>query len=164
MKRLLLLGLFSAGLAATGCYADAGYYGPTTAVAVAGPNMVYVDGAPGVQVVADYDYPVFYSDGLYWRYDGGIWYSSRWHDRGWGRSYNVPVGVRGIREPGMYAHYHGNVGYRTNAGVVRGNYGATYRANPNTVVRDHRSEPVRSAPVYRSAPSRGPVVRDHRSR
>jgi hypothetical protein len=160
----------SVGFGAAGCYADAGYsagyYGPTTAVAVAGPDMVVVDGAPGVQVVAaDYDYPVFYSDNLYWRYDGGIWYSSRWHDRGWGRNYNVPVGVRGINRPEGYAHYRNSPNYRTHV-EARGNAGFRQNngnrgGNSGPVVRDHRSEPARSAPA-RSAPSHGPVVRDHR--
>src|SRR5665811_2609224 len=63
----------------------------------AAPQMEYV--GPGVQVVSDYDYPVFYSDGFYWRYDGGNWYRSGYWNRGWGVSYNVPVGVRGINRP-----------------------------------------------------------------
>src|SRR5207244_1286987 len=45
-------------------------------------NYVYV--SPNVQVIEDYDYPVFFSDGMYWRNDGGVWYSSSYHDRGWG--------------------------------------------------------------------------------
>jgi hypothetical protein len=119
--------------------------------------------SPGVQVIADYDYPVFYSDGFYWRYDGGMWYRSGYWNRGWGVAYNVPVGVRGINRPEAYAHYRGGVGYR---GGYNNGYRGGYRANTgynNAGVRDHRAP----AAVYRgggggrSAPSR-PVVRDHR--
>ena len=116
----------------------------------AGPQLEYV--APGVQVIADYDYPVFYSDGYYWRNDGGIWYRSGFYNRGWAVSYNVPYGVRGIREPGAYAHYRGG-GYA----------GPAYRGgvyNNGAAVRDHRAYSA-PAPAYRPA-SRGPVVRDHR--
>ncbi len=67
------------------------------------PEMVVV--SPGVQVVYDYDYPVFFNAGFYWRYDGGVWYSSRFHTGGWARSYNVPGGIRGINHPEGYAHY-----------------------------------------------------------
>lgn len=133
---------------ATGCYTEAdvgyraGYVGPA-------PAMVEV--SPGVMVISDYDYPVFYSDGLYWRQYGNVWYSSRAYNGGWAVSYSVPYGVRGIREPYAYAHYRG--GYAAPAyrggGAVRG----------GVEVRDHRSY---SAPAYRSAPARGPVVRDHR--
>lgn len=133
----------------------------------AGPSMAYV--APGVQVVADYDYPVFYSDGYYWRYgDGGVWYRSGYYDRGWAVSYNVPYGVRGIARPEAYAHYRGNWnggyngGYRPNQnwGAPRGGYyqRPSSNASGGVYVNDHRGG---YSPTYRSAPSR-PVVRDHR--
>jgi len=142
---------FVIAIAAAGCYTEAdvggGYGGGAY---VAGPSMVYA--APGVQVIADYDYPIFYSDGLYWRQYGGVWYSSRVYTGGWGVAYNVPGGIRGIREPGAYAHYRG--GY---AGPVY--RGGTY--NNGAVVRDHRTYSA-PAPAYRPAPARGPVVRDHR--
>ena len=146
---------------ATGCYteADVGY---SAGYAAPAPALVEVE--PGVQVISDYDYPVFYSDGFYWRWDGGAWYrSSRW-DRGWIVDYNVPVRVRGIRNPGGYVHYRarGGVDVRDHRDYDGGRPGyraaPAYRAAPGPVVRDHRS-----APVYRSAPpARGPVVRDHR--
>lgn len=150
--------------AATGCYteADVGY---TAGYAAPAPDLVYV--SPGVQVVADYDYPVFFSDGVYWRYDGGVWYRSpRWNG-GWAVSYNVPVTVRGIDRPGRYVHYRagGGVMVRDHRGggyyAPAGRPATVYRAGPGgPVVRDHRS----AAPVYRAAPPprRGPVVRDHR--
>ena len=67
----LVLIAMTIALMASGCavgytdtYPDNGY----------GPDLVYA--APGVQVIADYDEPVFFSDGLYWRYSGGYWYRS----------------------------------------------------------------------------------------
>ncbi len=74
----------------------------------AAPEMVSV--SPGVQVIADYDQPVFYSDGMYWRSMNGAWYSSRVHNGGWAMSYSVPVGVRGISRPETYVHYRNNAG------------------------------------------------------
>lgn len=137
-----------------GVYGGGGY---------ASPNMEYV--GPGVQVVSDYDYPVFYSDGFYWRYDGGLWYRSGYYNRGWAVNYNVPYGVRGIARPEGYAHYHGGAGYG-----ARGGYNGGYRGQPayrgGGEVRDHRTAPVYrggggGGATYRPAPSR-PVVRDHR--
>jgi len=124
----------------------------------AAPSMEYI--GPGVQVIADYDYPVFYSDGFYWRNDGGVWYRSGYYDRGWGVNYNVPIGVRGIARPEGYAHYRGgyarnNGGYRPNP-TYGGYRGGNVRASGGVQVNDHRS-----GGSYRAAPSR-PVVRDHR--
>jgi hypothetical protein len=116
MLRTILISAVLA-TAAAGCYSeepDVAYAGD--GYAAAGPGLVEV--SPGVDVISDYDYPVFYSDGLYWRYDGGIWYQSGYYNRGWGVAYNVPYGVRGIRNPGAYAHWHG------------GGYGG---------IRDHRT-------------------------
>jgi hypothetical protein len=149
MRGITKLLPFAIAIGFAGCYseADVGYGGGGY---VGGPSLVYA--APGVQVIADYDYPIFYSDGLYWRNDGGVWYSSRVYTGGWGVNYNVPYGVRGIREPGAYAHYRGG-GYA----------GPRYRGgaynNGGAAVRDHRTN---VAPAYRAAPARGPVVRDHR--
>ena len=60
---------------AAGCYATA-----TTADPY-GPDLVYA--GPGVQVIADYNEPIFYSEGLYWRYYGGAWYRSSYYTGGW---------------------------------------------------------------------------------
>lgn len=141
---------FVIAAAAAGCYtsADVGYGGG----AYVGPAPALVYAAPGVQVIADYDEPIFFSDGLYWRSYGGVWYSSRVYNGGWAASYNVPYGVRGIREPGAYAHYRpaGYAGPRYRGGAYNG----------GAAVRDHRTYSA-PAPAYR-APARGPVVRDHR--
>ena len=53
--------ILAAGLL-TGCYAT------VSGDAYAPPDMAYV--SPGVQVIADYDEPIFYSDGFYWRSGG----------------------------------------------------------------------------------------------
>jgi hypothetical protein len=147
-------------LFAVGCYteADVGYGGPGY---YGGPAPAMEVVTPGVQVVAvDYDYPVFYSSGLYWRFYGGTWYSSRYHTGGWAVNYNVPVGVRGIDRPYEYAHYRGRAGYGGGP-AYRGGPAPAYRGNGGVEVRDHRA-PAAAAPAYRQAPARGPVVRDHR--
>lgn len=123
---------------ATGCVAG-GEVGYSVAYAAPAPNLVYV--APGVQVIADYDYPVFFADGVYWRYDGGVWYRSRRYTGGWAITYDVPVTVRHIDRPATYVHYR-----------------ATAVARTRAPVRDHRAAPA-AAPA-----ARHPVVRDHRRR
>jgi hypothetical protein len=157
----------------TGCYATArpvGYGYQATAV---GPNLAYI--GPNVQVVSDYDYPVFYSDNYYWRYDGGLWYRSSYHTGGWSVWNDVPVGVRSIDRPYGYVHYRGgNNGYRQPAynGGYNGGYrqpppvaSPTYRTQPTyqpaagAPVRDHRE----NQPMARPAPAPAPV-RDHRHR
>ena len=157
--RVLILSLLIA--AASGCYSEEPGVDYGGSAYVGTPQMEVV--SPGVQVIADYDYPVFYSDGYYWRNDGGIWYRSGFYNRGWAVSYNVPYGVRGIGHPEYYAHYHGgyNAGYRggyranTAWGSPRGGGGVrTYNSRPAAVYRGGGS--------YRAAPSRGAVVRDHR--
>jgi hypothetical protein len=147
--------LITAGLA-TGCYYEEPVYGGA-AVATGAPAMETV--SPGVQVVvADYDYPVFFTDGFYWRYYGGVWYSSRWYDRGWGVNYRVPYGISRIDRPYAYAHYRGGYyngvrgGYRT-APVYNGG-----RAAP--VYRGGTTTPVYRAPARSYRPSA--PVRDHR--
>jgi hypothetical protein len=128
LRTILISALFAT--AAAGCYSeepDVAYGGGGDTYAA--PGLVEV--SPGVDVIADYDYPVFYSDGFYWRYDGGIWYQSGFYNRGWGVAYNVPYGVRGIHNPNGYAHWHGGGGY----GGVRDH--RTYGGG--AIARDHRS-------------------------
>jgi hypothetical protein len=149
MRNLLLATALLLGTGA-GCYMEepAPMYGGNAYVA-AGPQLAYV--SPGVQVVADYDYPVFYSGGFYWRSYGGYWYSSRWHDRGWGISRNVPVGVRGIARPYAYSHYRGpGVGYRDHRG-----YAPAYRGGAAVRTPAYRA-PART---YRPSSSNTTTVR-----
>ena len=168
MRSLITLSFL--GALAAGCYGEGGYGAGYSYGYAASPNLVEV--SPGVQVIADYDYPVFYSDNYYWRYDNGAWYRSNGYNGGWAVSYDVPYRVRSIDRPYAYVHYRGgdwNGGY--NRGVT--GYDRGYRGGP--VVRDQRSftpsyqqrsyqaprQPVYQGRTY-EAPSRGPVVRDHR--
>jgi hypothetical protein len=69
------------------------------------PELVVV--SPGVQVIADLDEPIFYSNNYYWRNQGGYWYRSQYHTRGWARVEAAPVEIRAIERPAAYIHYHG---------------------------------------------------------
>jgi hypothetical protein len=149
------------GVAAlTGCYVSDGagpaYSGGAYATAstdgyAATPDLVTVQ--PGVQVVADYDEPVFFVDGFYWRNYDGYWYRSNNYYAGWYFYERPPVAVVRIERPYAYAHYR-PPGYVARANV-------RYRA-PEVITRDHRT--VQAAPGYRAAPAAAPVVtRDHRT-
>src|SRR5688572_26509836 len=87
---------------AAACTGSAQVHGSATYTA---PELVYV--SPGVQVVADWDEPVFYTDNYYWRYHSGVWYRSQYHTRGWVRVQTVPVAVRQIDRPTAYIRYRG---------------------------------------------------------
>jgi hypothetical protein len=125
--------LFAIALAASpACLVSGGVRGGF----VAQPELVVV--SPGVQVVADYDEPIFYSDGLYWRFTGGAWYSSRVHTGGWYVNSRVPMGVRGISRPEAYVHYRAG-------GAVRDHREPGWerreeRREAQPIVRDHREE------------------------
>ena len=66
--------------------------------------MVYI--SPGVQVIEDYDQPVFYSSSFYWHYNDGVWYQSRSYTGGWVRVTAAPAAIVRIQQPSMYVHYH----------------------------------------------------------
>lgn len=121
MRKTLFSILVTAGLSACTGSGQVTYSGE-----VQPPQLVEV--SPGVQVIADYDQPVFYSDSYYWRYDNGVWYRSREHTRGWARVEVLPPQIRTIDRPQIYVHYHGRAQ-------------ATLR-NDNVEVRDQREEPV----------------------
>src|ERR1051326_6667912 len=87
-----------------GCF-DHAHARYSATVAYSSPELVAV--APGVQVIADYDQPVFYSDNYYWRYDNGVWYRSRDYRRDWARIEVVPDRIRTIERPEMSVHSHG---------------------------------------------------------
>src|SRR5512140_2807848 len=70
-----------------------------------GGGLVEVE--PGVQVVADYDYPVFFNGGFYYRYDNGYWMRARdYRHGGWERTREVPHPIARIDRPERYRHYH----------------------------------------------------------
>jgi hypothetical protein len=185
---LLVLGLVAA---ATGCYAHDGYgYGYTTVSAQptyvapapvhteisasvsASPDLVSV--TPGVQVIANYHEPIFYSAGYYWReYDGG-WYRSSSYSGGWSHYHDgAPYAVRSLPNRGYYRNYRpagyvsrghydrGHVGY-DRRGYNRAGYDRGYnRGYERPVVRDYRG--ANRGYERRGHDNRAPVVRDHRS-
>jgi hypothetical protein len=112
----------------------------TVASDVAAPDLVVI--SPGVQVIADLDEPIFYSGNYYWRNQGGFWYRSTSHTRGWARVEVAPVEIRTIERPSAYVHYHGAARAQI-SGERRG-------PPPVAVVRDHRE----SATTVRAPPPR----------
>jgi hypothetical protein len=105
LRKLVFLGALAAFVSSAACYVEPHHY----------PYNYYnryglVTIAPGVSVVADYDYPVFYSAGSFWLFDRGLWYRSAHPYGGW--VYSVPPpAVLGLNNPSAYVHYH-PYGYR----------------------------------------------------
>jgi hypothetical protein len=139
----LLLAAIAAAALAAGCLGTVGYSASVSSQGY-GPDLVYA--APGVQVIADYDEPIFFADSLYWRFDGVRWYRSSYHTGGWVYA-TPPAVVLRIGRPHDFVHY------RPQGWVAR-----RERAHPQAPVRDHRVETPR---VERKAPpaSKDP---DHR--
>jgi hypothetical protein len=77
------------------------------------PELVVI--SPGVQVIADLDEPIFYSNHYYWRNQGGSWYRSASHTRGWARVEIAPVEIRTIERPSAYIHYRGGTRARVSS-------------------------------------------------
>lgn len=154
--RTLAAFMFAAFCACTGEV----QYRATGTATIDTPDLVEV--SPGVQVVADYDEPVFYSDGAYWRFYGDTWYRSDNYAGGWVYAERPPERVVTIRSPGAFVHYRpsGYVArhreYRR-AEPIRAER-RERRADP--VVRDHREE--RHEEHREEHREGGPVVRDHR--
>jgi hypothetical protein len=64
-----------------------------------------VEAAPGVQVIADYDAPVFFNGGRYWRHNDGGWYSSSIYTGGWELQASPPSVIVNIDRPERFVHY-----------------------------------------------------------
>ena len=162
MHRFTLPALVLATAFATGCYADGVGYSATVSNAGYGVDLVYA--APGVQVIADYNEPIFYADGFYWRFSDNLWYRSTYYTGGWGYYATPPSAIVGIRRPHDYVHYRPQ-GWtpRRQQPIVR-----DHRME-RPIVRDHREErrpppPPRhvAPPPSRPAPPPPPPTRDHR--
>jgi hypothetical protein len=163
MRSIVAASFLAAALAA-GCAA-------TVSADAYGPDLVTV--SPGVQVIADYDESIFYSDGFYWRYDSGVWYRSNYYTGGWAYA-RPPVAVLRINQPYAYRHYrpagwvgHPRTGYAGQPRYVapaptagyRGTPPAAYRGTPPPAVRAAPAPAYRGAPppAYRGAPPPSPV-------
>lgn len=117
IKKLVIAAALGIGTAAlSGC-------GPAHVQvgAVVTPRLVWV--APGIWVVEDHPYAVYYADGFYWRYANGIWFRSAFYDGGFAR---VHIGIVPRIVIGAYRPMH--IRYRAPVHV---------RARP--IVRDHRA-------------------------
>jgi hypothetical protein len=99
--------VFAVATSLGGCGAGEVEYGG--AVHVTSPELVAV--GPGIQVVADADEPLFYSDGAYWLYRASNWYRSDNDRSGFApiEPVDVPVAVRTIDRPQMYVQYRRHV-------------------------------------------------------
>lgn len=126
----LMLPIVAALALGAGC-AGTGSVGYTAAYSAPAPDLVYV--SPGVSVIADYEQPIFYSDGYYWRHDGGYWYRSSAYTHGWVYA-RPPRAILSVGDPYRYVRY---------------------RPSRQVVYRDRYN----NRPVYRPA---RPVMRDHR--
>ena len=151
--------LLVATLLLTSCAAGVAYEAPP-------PDLVYV--SPGVQVIADYNEPIFYSDNLYWRYDGGVWYRSHHYRGGWAVATPPPAVLR-IDRPRAYTHYR-PAGWTAHRAPPPARFGRTAYAPPPpraAPVRGYQPPAVQSRPAPRpmAPPPRGggPFrMRDHR--
>ena len=141
--RALLLAI---ALGAAGCFGEVGYSATVSSPGYAyGPDLVYI--APGVQVIADWNEPIFFTDGLYWRWDGFRWYRSTYYTGGWVYG-TPPIAVVRLGRPYAYAHY------RPAGWVPRDQR----RQPPAPIVRDHRRpSTVPAMPPPRQGPPPPPA-------
>jgi hypothetical protein len=72
---LLVIALFAAAPLAACVPAQV-----SVSAAVAPTRIVWI--APGVWVVENHEYPIYYADGFYWTHRYGNWYRSTYHDDG----------------------------------------------------------------------------------
>ncbi len=163
MRSIIPATFVLAATLATGCAA-------TVASDGYGPDLVTV--SPGVQVIADYDEPIFYSDGFYWRFYGGGWYRSSYYTGGWVYA-RPPVAVLRIDWPHAYVHYR-PMGWRGHPRTAAPVYAAPRAAPapgwrgppPAAGWRGPPPAAARRAPAYAAprpapAPARGAPPRSH---
>ena len=101
MRSPLVYWLLAGGLLG-GCHAEAQYGGGARTIETSTPDLVRV--GPGVQVIADYDYPVFYASGAYWRYDNDTWYHSNLYTGGWAYAGSPPTTIAHLDRPASDVH------------------------------------------------------------
>lgn len=163
MKKLLFVMSLAAGslgvaVAASSCTTSAqmqaGYVAPQ-------PTLVWAE--PGVWVVADSAYPIFYNDGYYWLYSDGYWYSSTYYWGGWvyAPPPRVPIFFNRIRNPRLYANYRWRRNMRSQPAPVPPQYrtrdhrGRQFQPPPRRDNRQPMRQPVRrneKVPARRGAP------------
>jgi hypothetical protein len=102
MRKLALLALLFPGLALSQVSMSAGI---RIDLPVVLPQLVVV--TPGVRVVPEVEYEVFFVNGVYWARDDGRWYRSRSHRGGWVVApYRVvPASIKTI-PPGHYKRWN----------------------------------------------------------
>jgi hypothetical protein len=131
------------------------------------PTLVAVD--PGVYVVQNYDLPVYYIDGTYWRGGGGgVWYSAPHWDAPWVVVQFAAVPRRiSIRDSSRYVHYRAPSGahvHRDERPRVRPVPPRPPPAAWPPTRRDVGHSPPAVLPPHRPAvapkpPERGPIAR-----
>jgi hypothetical protein len=133
LHRLLCVSLLAGLLSASGCLA--GVATTATVSADVSPSVSVVALQPGVWVVEDYSQPVFYSNNVYWMYDGGVWYQTSVWGGGWTAVSiaTVPVAVRRIDRPTRYVRYRA-------APAARRRYVRQERRDHRREVRQDRRE------------------------
>lgn len=94
MTKILLAVILAA---TSGCYAT------TAGIEVQTPDLVYA--APGVEVIANYDEPIFFVDGAYWWWYSGAWYRSAYYTGGWTYVATPPRALLTIPNRVAYRHY-----------------------------------------------------------
>ncbi len=161
MHRFTLLTAVAAVVLAAGCLGTVGYSASVSSEGY-GPDLVYA--APGVQVIADYDEPVFFTDNLYWRFDGARWYRSSYYNRGWVYA-APPAAVLRIGRPHDFVHYRPQ-GWVARRAPQQGPIARDHRAETPRVERrppSYAPPPPRSAPPRSSPPPREPppASKDH---
>lgn len=109
---------------------------PAPADVEATPDLV--EAAPGVQVVADYDVPVFFNSGLYWRFNDGGWYSSSVYTGGWQRRATPPSVIVHLDRPERFVHF------RPSGYVARRRAAPQREWHPEPVHAQVRVEPPRA--------------------
>lgn len=139
ISRALVLVVGLLGGLSSGCYVHGRarvvhYVEAEPVVFVDSPDLVYVE--PGVYVVRDYDHAVYYVDGYYYTYRGGVWYhSAHWSDP-WITVHvgHVP-GHIAHRRHDHYVHYRGSA----HAHVIRDERPRRHAANPTSSGGGHHS-------------------------